>query len=169
MHTDAINTSKRLFIDLYLCDACEKCEVDCSYFYKPHPGSHGLFSLRELATFLLVCRRCQNPCCVAACAFEALERQDDGTLKRYTMRCVSCKSCAHACPFGTIYPDLVPYYASRCNLCETAQEGTIPPCVSKCAKKAISYKEIEPNENEGIFLINPGLAVRAPRWQKEEG
>ena len=105
--------TKRLVIDLNKCDKCEKCQVECSYFYRARAEDHGLLTLRELATFAVVCRRCENPGCVASCKFDALERQPDGIIKRHNMRCVSCKCCSHGCPFGTIYPETVPFYVTN--------------------------------------------------------
>jgi Fe-S-cluster-containing hydrogenase component 2 len=115
--------AKRLFIDLNKCDGCDKCAVKCAYFYRSQAADHGVLALREMAAFALVCRRCEDPSCVAACKFEALERQGDGVLKRHNLRCVSCKSCSHACPFGTIYPETLPFYVSACDFCAAAGDA----------------------------------------------
>jgi Fe-S-cluster-containing dehydrogenase component len=159
--------AKRLYIDLEKCDACETCAVECTYFYRASMVDHGVLTLREMATFALVCRRCEDPGCVAGCRFEALERQDDGLLKRYNMRCVSCKCCSQACPFGTIYPEMVPFYVTNCDFCMAAGADT-PPCVPTCEKKAIEYKEVEANEEEGVYVLNDNLAVHAPKWEREK-
>jgi len=159
--------AKRLFIDLNKCDDCENCTVECTYFYRPHATDHGVLGLRERTTFMLVCRQCEDPSCVAACKFDALERQEDNILKRYNMRCVSCKCCSHACPFGTIYPDTVPFYATNCDFC-VASSVREPPCVVTCEKNAIEYREVEESEAEGIFVLNDNLAVRAPKWDKKD-
>ncbi|MFC1461895.1 4Fe-4S dicluster domain-containing protein [Verrucomicrobiota bacterium] len=158
--------AKRLFIDLDKCDQCEKCAVDCGYFYRQAATDHGVLTLREAATFLLVCRRCEEPCCVAACAHEALERQDDGVLKRYNMRCVSCKCCSHACPFGTIYPETVPFYVTNCDFCVTSADQ--PPCVASCEKNAIEYRDVEESEEDSIYVLNDNLAVHAVKWKKKD-
>ena len=159
--------AKRLFIDLNKCDACEKCAVNCAYFYRAQMTDHGMLALRELATFALICRRCEEPSCVAACKFEALERQADGVLKRHNLRCVSCKCCSHACPFGTIYPETLPFYVSKCDFCAMTGSEEIP-CTIACPKKAIEFREVEESPKEGIFLIGEHLAVRAPRWNKKD-
>jgi Fe-S-cluster-containing dehydrogenase component len=158
---------KRLFIDMDRCTECEKCSVECSYFYRPRATDHGILALREMAAFLLFCRRCENPSCVAACRFEALERQPDGILKRYNLRCVSCKCCSHACPFGTILPDALPFYVSRCDFC-LGRAGEVPPaCTFACEKKAIEYREVEEDPAKGIYVLNEHLAVRSRKWDKK--
>lgn len=158
--------AKRLYIDLDKCDSCDECKVDCSYMYRAKASEHGVLALREFATFALVCRRCEDPGCVAACRFEALERQDDGVLKRHNMRCVSCKCCAQACPFGTIYPETVPFYVSNCDYCIHGSSGT-PPCVPTCVKNAIEYKEVEASDEGDVYIINEHLAVKAAKWSKQ--
>jgi Fe-S-cluster-containing dehydrogenase component len=91
----------RLFVDLDRCATgqCPGCEIRCSYFY--HPDNNGILSVVELAAYALVCRRCEEPHCVAACPVEALEQQKEKNrlLMRHNMRCVGCRSCSHACPF----------------------------------------------------------------------
>ena len=158
---------KRLFIDMTKCDGCAKCTVECSYMYQPGVTEHGILSLREATGFALVCRRCEEPSCVAACKFDALERQNDGIMKRHNMRCVSCKCCAHACPFGTIYPETVPFYATKCDFC-LGSSGGGPTCVIDCIKDAIEFREVEESEDEGIYFVGDSLAVRSPKWQKEK-
>ncbi len=159
--------NKRLLIDMTKCDACEKCTLECAAFYRGRMTDHGILALRELAAFTLYCRRCENPSCVAACRFDALERQPDGILKRYNLRCVSCKCCSHACPFGTILPDALPFYVTPCDACfERRANG--PPCIAGCVNKAIEYREVEPSEKDGVFLLNDRIAVRSQKWNKKD-
>ncbi|NIP85713.1 MAG: 4Fe-4S ferredoxin, partial [Planctomycetales bacterium] len=80
--------SKRIVLDLTKCEGCESCTVRCGYFYRPHEADHGIQSLKERATFMIVCRRCEHAGCVASCPYDALERQADGVIKRYNLRCV---------------------------------------------------------------------------------
>lgn len=160
--------SRRIFIDLTRCDECETCAVDCGYHYRPAATEHGVLGLRERAAFMLVCRRCEDPSCSAACRFDALERQDSGVMKRYNMRCVSCKCCSHACPFGTIYPETVPFYVTNCDFClATADEGA-PPCSISCAKDAIGFRDVEESPEDNVYVLSDHLAVRAPKWDKKD-
>ena len=69
----------RLYIDLDICSSqCEKCTVECSYYYhQQRPVNNGIISIKELATYAIVCRRCEEPHCVNACPKEALSQQKD--------------------------------------------------------------------------------------------
>ena len=158
--------SKRIVLDLTKCEGCESCSVDCGYFYRPTDLDHGVRTLKERATFAIVCRRCEHASCVAGCPFDALERQEDGVIKRYNLRCVSCKLCTQACPFGTIYPDMVGFYVSPCDYClDTAPAE--PPCVSTCRREAIAYREVGPLESD-VHTVDEHLSVLGPRWEKEK-
>lgn len=156
---------KRLFVDLEICVTCAECKVCCEYFY--HPQNNGITSLREYATFATLCRHCEQAPCVNACYHDALERAGDGHLKRYKMRCTSCKSCSLACPFGVIFPDFIPYLDSRCDYCINKTEE-LPLCVSSCPKKAIEIKEVEENVEKNIYLIGDNLAVHTLKWARED-
>ena len=158
--------TKRLFIDLYKCDGCDTCRVKCAYLYRPNATDHGILKIRELATFLVMCRRCEDPSCAKSCRFQALERQPTGIMKRYNMRCVSCKCCCHGCPFGVIYEETVPFYDTHCDFC-LALEGKEPPCTVSCERGAIEFKEVEESPKDEIYVLSDRLAVRAPRWDKK--
>lgn len=159
--------AKRLVLDMYKCDECQECTVKCDYMYQPQITDHGIRALREEVAYLLICRRCEEPSCVAACRFDAIERQENGVLKRYNLRCVSCKSCSQACPFGTIYPELTPFYAVKCDFCMQKTVKGDFSCVSSCTKNAIEYREVDESEKD-VYIISEHFAVRAPKWEKEK-
>ena len=158
----------KILIDINKCDGCTDCTVKCGYFFQPGLSDHGIIALREQVAFALICRRCEEPSCVAACRFSALERQPDGLMQRYNMRCVSCKCCSHACPFGTIYPENIPFYSVRCDNCASKLNGGDPSCLSSCAKQAIELKdEIIENAKEGIYKVSEDVYARSVKWVKE--
>jgi len=156
---------KRLFIDLEKCNSCKKPECKCSYLY--HPFNDGVVSLREYATFATICRACDEAPCVKACPKDALEKQKDGILKRYNARCISCKSCQLACPFGTIVPEIVPYLSSRCDFCVDRADSSDPPvCVKTCPENAIRYEEVEASVEKNIVLLGENMAAHVVPWRK---
>lgn len=159
--------AKRLFIDLEICADCKECAAGCDYVF--HPDNIGITSLIEYATFAIICRRCEDPVCVKSCPKEALEKQPEGMPKRYMMRCISCKSCAIACPFGTIYSEVVPYLSAKCDFCLSAgiSEFKLPKCIESCPKGAIQYKEIGESKEKNIFFLGETMAVHAVPWKRE--
>lgn len=156
---------KRIFIDLELCQKCKECQVSCQYLY--HPQNNGITSLREYATFILLCRHCEDAPCVNSCYRNALERTSNGHLRRYRMRCTSCKSCSIACPFGVILPEFIPYLDSRCDFCINLTEE-VPFCVRSCPYKAVEIKEVQEDPQKDIYLIGDNLAVHTKKWSRQE-
>ena len=140
----------------------------CSYIQ--HPGNNGITSLREFAHFAIVCRRCDDAPCVASCPWEAIEMQETHMLKRYMMRCTSCKTCSGACPFGVIYPETIPFVIASCDFClGRLREGEYPICLESCSHGGIKYGDFEPNEDENIFKASENLLIKtAYKWERIE-
>ena len=159
---------KKLLVDLDICSKCDECGMLCSYIQ--HPENNGITSLRELAHFAIVCRRCDDEPCVASCPWEALEKQSDRVLKRYMMRCTSCKSCSKGCPFGVIYPETIPFTVARCDFClDRINGGESPICLESCTQGGIKYGEFDENKESGILRISDYLFVKTSyKWERVE-
>jgi len=156
---------KKLFLDYEKYTETRDFKTECSYFY--HLGNDGLASLIEMAAFACVCRQCEEAPCVKACPKEALEKQEGGIVKRHNMRCIGCKSCVIACPFGTIYTEAVNHIASKCDLCVERCNGSSPLCVrTASAKGVLEYAEIEADEEKHNFAVGKNLIVHAVPWKK---
>jgi len=161
----------RLFVDLDICGTgvCDKCEALCSYFY--HPQNYGIISVAELANYVLVCRRCEEPHCVNACPYEALEQQRDlgKLLMRNNLRCVSCKSCSHACPYGTIYPENLPQLTHICDYCldRRDQKGE-PLCIKGCPHGALQLRKADEALDENTYLVGDHLIIHSTHWKWEK-
>ena len=137
----------KLIIDLAKARMQGESNVRCSY--KHHPENKGFDSLLEMIRFALICRRCELAPCINACPKNALEKvptenNDAGILKRANMLCTGCGTCAVACPFGTIYTDLIPFPSSVCDRCKgRLAPGEKPLCVQTCNDGSISYGEVK--------------------------
>jgi len=159
----------RLFIDLDICTSgeCKECVINCSYFY--HPDNNGIISIIELATYALVCRKCEEPHCVNACPVEAIEQQKDKLLIRHNMKCISCKSCSHACPYGTIYPENVPLLIHNCDFClDRRDQKDKLLCVKSCPYGALSLKKGDIKLDENTFLVGDNIIVHSIHWDREK-
>lgn len=165
---------ERLFIDLDVCSSgeCKDCVIQCSYWYHQEGvGNNGIISVAELATYYLVCRKCEEPHCVNSCPVEALEQQADkgNLLIRHNMRCISCKSCSHACPYGTIYPENVPLLIHNCDFClDRRGDKNEPLCIKTCPYGALSLKKGDIKLGENTFLAGDNLIVHSTHWDREK-
>ncbi|MCM8822754.1 MAG: 4Fe-4S binding protein [Candidatus Omnitrophica bacterium] len=155
---------KKLFVDYDICSRCERCVIRCSYIF--HPENNGITSLRELIAFFFVCRRCDDYPCVNACPNNALERKDS-IIKRSNFLCISCKSCALACPFGTIELDWLDYLTSMCDVCAGARidENERFICVKSCpygALRIVDHDQVV--EEKNVHRIGENIFVKTGDW-----
>ena len=163
-------SDQRLFIDLDTCSTrCPGCKIQCSYY--DLSDNRGIYSVAELATYALVCRRCEAPHCVRACPVNALEQQKDkgSMLVRHNMLCISCQSCSHACPYGTIYPQHVPLLAHNCDFCfDRCNKPGEPLCINSCSYGALRLMPGDSELDEHTFLVGDHLIVHSTHWQQCE-
>lgn len=144
--------------------------IECEYMF--HRQNDGLFSLLEVAEFASYCRQCKDAFCVTACPKNALEHQENGTIKRYNMRCVGCKSCALACPFGTIFPEVINYISAKCDFCLKQLEKNAdytPACAKTAPPGTLQMTEIRNEDPENhIYFLGDNIAVKNPNWRAKE-
>ncbi|MFH1615634.1 MAG: 4Fe-4S dicluster domain-containing protein [Planctomycetota bacterium] len=156
----------KLIIDLAKCKLQNESKVRCSY--KHHPENKGIDALLEKIRFSLICRKCESAPCIKACPNDALEKvannDDAGILRRANMLCTGCGSCATACPFGTIYTDLIPFPSSVCDVCKARLgKGEKPLCVTTCDNGSIDYKEVD--KEKDLVEVSDGIMVRVSGGQ----
>jgi Fe-S-cluster-containing dehydrogenase component len=163
---------RKLFIDIpaLIESGVDIDQIECEYLF--HRKNNGPSSVIEVAEFASYCRQCKEAFCVEACPKDALEHLDSGVIKRWNMRCVGCKSCVIACPFGTIFPEVINYVSSNCDYCLSKYEGDqdyIPLCVKTSPDKSIQMTEVEEDHENNIFYCGDHLAVKNPNWLSKEG
>jgi Fe-S-cluster-containing dehydrogenase component len=164
---------KKLLIDIpaLINSGISAEKIECEYIF--HRKNNGHFTLLEVAEFAVYCRQCEEAFCIDACPKEALEHQENKMIKRYNMRCVGCKSCILACPFGTIFPEVINYVTSACDYCLNQLDDNPnyePSCVRTAPANSFSIKEME-NEDpkEHLFFTGDHLAVKSFSWMQKEG
>lgn len=147
--------AERVVIDLDRCIECRTCFAACYYGHRREPivnyGSTGEVQ------FPLICRQCDEPACVDSCPYEAMYKDEHGIVRRSLPLCRGCGSCAIACPFGTIAPEIYRHQVPKCDLCaDLVLEGSLPRCVAACPAGALQFVEIAEGELErqGLYVIS---------------
>ncbi|MGE5558645.1 MAG: 4Fe-4S dicluster domain-containing protein [Bacillota bacterium] len=145
-------------------------DIQCEYLY--HVANKGDYSLLEIAEFSVYCRQCKNSHCVKACPRDALERQENNAIKRYNLRCIGCRSCVLACPFGTILPEVINYVSAKCDLCLNQlreNEDYLPLCAKTAPPQTLEMVErTEEKPQDSEFFVGDHLAVKTPNWRNKE-
>lgn len=81
------------------------------------------------------CRHCLEPACVSACLVGALQKTDIGPVIYDETRCMGCRYCMMACPYGIpryVWESPVPY-VRKCILCyDRIKDGGQPACTEAC-------------------------------------
>jgi len=88
------------------------------------------------------CLHCLDPACVSACPVRALRKDPAGPVTYDENRCIGCRYCLMACPFGvpTFEWDQTISAVSKCNLCaERTSRGEATACAAACPTGAIRY------------------------------
>ena len=91
------------------------------------------------------CQHCEDAPCLEACPSGALRRAaENGPVLVDADRCIGCKFCVMACPFGAIEMSRDGRAVVKCDLCiERTQAGKEPACVSACPTGALALVDIE--------------------------
>ena len=140
-----------ILTDTTLCTGCETCVGACKQTYqlgrdrawrwKQHVDD---LSSTRFCTILRrpqhhfvrqQCRHCVDPACVSACIVGALQKTDIGPVIYDSKRCMGCRYCMMACPYG------IPRYSwennvplvRKCILCyDRIKAGGQPACTQAC-------------------------------------
>ncbi len=92
----------------------------------------------------VACMHCQNPICVTVCPTKAMHKRDDGVVLVDQTKCVGCRYCEWACPYGAPHFDQTSGVMTKCTFCEDLlAQGENPACVDACPMRAIDYGELE--------------------------
>ena len=159
---------KKILIDLMKCRECKECQALCEFYFNKNKdvGNRGIRNLIELALFSITCRRCEDAPCINVCPEEALEKDKDGMVQRNNNLCVGCKSCAMACPFGTIPNYIVDYIISKHNFRNVDKESELQELIKKCPDKAVQITEEGPSEEKHIYRVTDKVLVKDYKWEE---
>lgn len=101
----------------------------------------------SVATQPTVCMHCEDPVapCAQVCPVLAILITPDGVVQQAEpSRCIACRNCVYACPFGVPKMDVAARLMKKCNLCyDRTSQGLQPWCTQACPTQALWYADFE--------------------------
>ena len=131
---------KLLIFDSGKCVGCRICEMACSLTQtgvcNPASSRRRVIHFEETALDVpMQCQQCDDPACMNICPVKAIEFDAATGAKIINYdRCIGCKMCMIACPFGAISVDPLNKKVVKCDLCIGD-----PACARFCPTNAIEY------------------------------
>lgn len=90
------------------------------------------------------CMHCQNPICTQVCPAGAMTKREDGIVAIDQDRCIGCRYCSWACPYGAPQFNEELGVMTKCNMCaDLVDKGERPACVEACPYRAMDFGSIE--------------------------
>ena len=187
-----------LVIDLNVCVGCHACVTSCKEWntsglagplsdYLPYGKEPlgtflnrvqtfevGTFPETQTVHFPKSCLHCEDPPCVPVCPTGAsYKRAEDGIVLVDYDKCIGCKYCAWACPYGVRELDAQQKVMKKCTLCvdriydaKLPEAERKPACVLACPTNARLFGDIHDPESEAARAIaeRDGYALM-PEWE----
>lgn len=145
---------------------------------------YGTFPQVEIAYLPVACQHCDDAPCVKVCPVGATFKRDDGTVLIDYERCIGCRYCIAACPYGVrvfnwgdvkrdpgftvgygrdyrydgrlvFTPDRPRGVVEKCTFCvERIDVGEQPFCVEVCPTGARVFGDLNDEASEVAQLVN---------------
>jgi molybdopterin-containing oxidoreductase family iron-sulfur binding subunit len=143
------------------------------------PGASHEFMPREIKEkpFLVLCNHCDNPPCVRVCPTKATFKRKDGIVVMDMHRCIGCRFCMAACPYGARsfnfrdpkpfvkeenpeYPTRMKGVVEKCNFCsERLAKGKEPAC-AEASGGAIVFGDLDDPNSSVRRILQTAYTIR---------
>jgi anaerobic dimethyl sulfoxide reductase subunit B len=142
------------FFDMTACIGCKTCQIACNdkndlgagvLFRRVVGFEGGKFPNPWVYYVSMTCNHCAEPLCVSSCSTGALYKDGKtGAVLLDGDKCIGCKKCVLACPYG------IPQYLettgriAKCDMCQDLiSAGEEPACTSSCVMRALHFGRLD--------------------------
>lgn len=150
----------------------------------PEQEDHFLPEDLKHKPFIVLCNHCDNPPCVRVCPTKATFKRKDGIVMMDMHRCIGCRFCMAACPYGARsfnwrdprgkdengrpfiekenpeFPMRTKGVVEKCTLCyERLAEGLKPACVEK-SNGGLIFGDLDDPDSEIREVLRTQYTIR---------
>lgn len=182
-----------------ICVGCKACQIACKDKNKLPTGvlwrrvveygggswlpRDGVLVPQDVFGYFLSisCNHCENPACTQACPTGAMHKDENGIVSIDADKCIGCRYCEWACPYGAPQFNAELQRMTKCDFCiDLIEAGQKPACVSACTMRALDFGELDElrekygdlNEVEPLPVNNitsPSLVINPHRQAQPSG
>jgi len=180
-----------MVIDMRRCDGCKDCTTACQDEHEL-PKTFEWIKVFEVKddhgqTYFMPrpCMQCENAPCLRVCPVAATYKDGEGVVLVDQERCIGCRMCMAACPYGARYFNYAdppapsnpfahptPEYpvpqlkgtVGKCMFCvHNTADGKLPACVNACGMGALYIGDLV----DDVATNSQGETVRLSTFLKE--
>ncbi len=150
-------------------------------FERAFPSEQNAYTEEALKGKLLpvLCNHCDNPPCVRVCPTKATWKRGDGIVMMDWHRCIGCRYCMSACPYGSRsfnwddprshmriapsndYPTRTKGVVEKCTFCEERLAKRLrPACVEACPNGSLVFGDLRDPKSNVREVLRTRHAIR---------
>jgi anaerobic dimethyl sulfoxide reductase subunit B len=150
------------YLDATACTRCKTCQVACKDKNNTPLGvlwrrvlqygggswidQDGVMVPNNVYSYAvsISCMHCEDPICVEVCPTGASIKREDGVVYVDPDKCIGCRYCEWACPYGARHFNESSGAMTKCDFCrDLLDQGKNPACVDACNMRCLKFGELD--------------------------
>ncbi len=162
------------YVNIASCVGCKACQIACKdknnlpvgirwrrvfqYEGGEWVNQNGMMIPSSVFAYSVssACMHCQDPICKKVCPTAAITKRPDGIVLIDQAKCIGCRYCSWACPYGAPQLNETTGVMTKCTFCsDLIDQGGRPVCVDSCPYRALDFGELSELQQKYGTLADP--------------